>query len=130
MATERLSMRKTREILRLKWVLKRSHREIKRAAGVGLATVSDTIARATAAHLDWPAIDALSDDELEHRLYPKAAAAAERPLPDPATLDVELRKAGVTLRLLHLEYVERNPSARTATRSFATTTVRGSRPSS
>jgi transposase len=109
MATERLSMRKTREILRLKWVLGRSHREIKRAAGVGLATVTDTIARATAAHLDWPAVDALSDDELEHRLYPKAAAAAERPLPDPATLDLELRKVGVTLRLLHLEYVERTP---------------------
>jgi hypothetical protein len=34
MATERLSMRKTREILRLKWVLGRSHREITRALGV------------------------------------------------------------------------------------------------
>jgi transposase len=109
MATERLSMRKTREILRLKWVLKRSHREIKGAVGVGLATVSDTIDRATTAQLDWPAVEALSDDELEHRLYPKAAAAAERPLPDPATLDLELRKVGVTLRLLHLEYVERTP---------------------
>jgi hypothetical protein len=59
MATERLSIRKIREILRLKWVLGRSHREIKGAAGVGLATVTDTIARATAAHLDWPAVDAL-----------------------------------------------------------------------
>lgn len=109
MATERLSMRKTREILRLKWVLGRSHREIKRAAGVGLATVTDTLARATTAQLDWPAVEALGDDELEHRLYPKSAAAAARPLPDPATLDLELRKVGVTLRLLHLEYVERNP---------------------
>jgi transposase len=32
-------------------------------------------------------------------------------LPDPAELDIELRKAGVTLRLLHLEYVERNPDS-------------------
>jgi transposase len=111
MATERLSMRKTREILRLKWVLGRSHREIKGAIGVGLATVTGTIARATAANLDWRAVDALSDDELENRLYPKAAAGAERPLPDPAALDLELRKVGVTLRLLHLEYVEHNPGA-------------------
>lgn len=107
MATERLSMRKTREILRLKWELRRSHREIKRALGVGIATVSDTLTRATAAHLDWPAVGALSDDELETRLYPKAADGAERPLPDPAALDIELRKTGVTLRLLHLEYMER-----------------------
>jgi hypothetical protein len=39
MATERLSMRKTREVLRQKWELRRSHRAIKRALGVGLATV-------------------------------------------------------------------------------------------
>ena len=41
MATERLSMRKIREILRLKWVLGRSHREIARATGVGVGTVSE-----------------------------------------------------------------------------------------
>ena len=40
MASERLSMRKTREILRLK-ELKRSHREISRVLGVGGATVSE-----------------------------------------------------------------------------------------
>ena len=44
----------------------------------------------------------LSDDELELRLYPPVAKDAERPLPDPATLDIELRKTGVTLRLLHI----------------------------
>jgi transposase len=101
-------MRKTREILRLKWELRCSHREIKRALGVGIATVSDAISRATAAALDWAAVTALSDDDLERRLYVKAAEGAERPLPDPATLDLELRKTGVTLRLLHLEYLERN----------------------
>jgi DNA-directed RNA polymerase specialized sigma24 family protein len=45
MATERLSMRKTREILRLKWLLRRSHREIQRAVGVDLGTVSDATRR-------------------------------------------------------------------------------------
>jgi len=109
MATERLSMRKIREILRHKWELRRSHREVKRALGVGIATVSDTITRATAAHLDWTAVDALSDEELERRLYPPAPDGIERPLPDPAALDIELRKVGVTLRLLHLEYIESNP---------------------
>lgn len=109
MATERLSMRKTREILRLK-ELKRSHREISRALNVGGATVSEVAARAKVAQLDWAAITALSDAELEAKLYPRPAGEVERPLPDPATLDVELRKPGVTLRLLHHEYLEQNPT--------------------
>lgn len=107
MATERLSMRKTREILRLK-ELQRSHREIARALGVGVATVSEVAGRAKAAQLDWAAASALSEAELEARLYVRAADEEERPLPDPATLDVELRKPGVTLRLLHHEYLERH----------------------
>ena len=107
MATERLSMRKTREILRLK-ELNRSHREISRALGVGGATVSDVAARARVAKLLWSAITAMSDAELEARLYPKPAQGVERPLPDPATLDLELRKTGVTLRLLHHEYLEQH----------------------
>jgi transposase len=107
MATERLSMRKTREILRLK-ELNRSHREIARALGVGGATVSEVAARARVAKLLWSAITAMSDAELEARLYPKPAKDLERPLPDPATLDIELRKTGVTLRLLHHEYLEQN----------------------
>lgn len=109
MATKRLSMRKTREILRLK-ELKRSHREISRALGVGGATVSEAAARARAAGLDWAAIGAMSEAELEARLYPKPVADVARPLPDPATLDIELRKTGVTLRLLHHEYLEQNRS--------------------
>jgi transposase len=109
MATERLSMRKTREILRLK-ELKRSHREISRALSVGGATVSEVAARAKVAQLDWSAVTALTDAELEARLYPRPAGSVDRPLPDPATLDIELRKTGVTLRLLHHEYLEQNPT--------------------
>lgn len=107
MATERLPMRKTREILRLK-ELKRSHREISRALGVGGATVSEAAGRARAAGLDWAAVAAMPDAELEARLYPRSGGDVARPLPDPATLDIELRKPGVTLRLLHHEYLEQN----------------------
>ena len=67
MATERLSMRKTREILRLK-ELKRSHREISRVLGVGGATVSEAAARARAAQLDWAAVSAIGDAEFDAAL--------------------------------------------------------------
>jgi hypothetical protein len=73
MPTERLSMRKTREILRLKWLLQRCQREIRQATGAGLGTISDTATRATAARLDWPTIEQLGDAELEARLYPSVA---------------------------------------------------------
>lgn len=109
MATERLSMRKTREVLRLKWFLGRTHREIRQATGLGLGTVSETAARAALAGLDWPAVEKLTDDELEARLYPPAAPGTARPLPDPRFLHQELKRPGVTLRLLHVEYLEAHP---------------------
>ena len=49
MANERLSMRKTREILRLKWELGRSHRDVAGSLGVGLGTVSLALERASGA---------------------------------------------------------------------------------
>lgn len=77
-------MRKTREILRLKWLLGRSHREIKAATGVGLGTISDTVARATTAQLDWTESAQLDDAGLEARLYPRwpqrAARCPSRPI--------------------------------------------------
>ena len=40
---------------------------------------------------------------------PRVSNRAERPLPDPAQIHLELRRTGVTLELLHLEYLERSP---------------------
>ena len=51
MAAERLTMRKTREILRQKWGLGLSHRRVARSLGIGLGTVSETLTRALAAKL-------------------------------------------------------------------------------
>src|SRR5690242_11141708 len=108
MATERLSMRKTREILRQKWELKRSNREVALSVGSSPSTVSETVSRADAAALDWPAVQRLGDEELEQRLYRRSPApTSERAQPDCAYLDTERHKPGVTLELLHLEYLER-----------------------
>lgn len=112
MAGARLVMRKSREILRLKWELQRSHREVARSLGVGLGTVSQTLRRARAAGLaDWAAVQALDEAILEERLYGRQdGAETVRPLPDCAWIHTELRQPGVTLQLLHLEYLGRHPS--------------------
>jgi len=109
MATERLSMRKTREVLRQKWEMGRSHREVAQSVGTSAGAVAGALDRARKAGLDWAAVQALSDDELESRLYPAAVAASARPLPDFAWVHMERRKAGVTLELLHMEYLEQHP---------------------
>ena len=53
MATERLSMRKLREILRQKWPLARSHRQVAASLNVSVGTVTAVLRRATHAGLDW-----------------------------------------------------------------------------
>jgi transposase len=112
MATERLSMRHTREILRQKWALGRSHREVARSLGVSNGTVGTTVLRARAAGLDWSQVQGLTDEGLETRLYgrPEVVGQRQRPWPDCAYLHAERRKPGVTLELLHLEYLEQHPT--------------------
>ena len=110
MSTGRLSMRSIREVLRQKWVLKKSHREVARSLGLSAGAVGGVMGRAAKLGLDWAAVELLPDDELEQRLYgPRMAAGAQRPLPDPAYLHRERKKMGVTLELLHLEYLEQHP---------------------
>ncbi len=46
MATERLSMRKTREILRHKWLLGRSHRQVRDSVRVSLGAINGVLTRA------------------------------------------------------------------------------------
>ncbi len=104
-------MSKVREILRLRWALGRSVREASRAASVSVGVVSNTERRATRADLNWTAVEALHDAELERRLYGgrKHARGPGRLLPDGAWMHAELRRAGVTLELLHLEYLREHP---------------------
>ena len=110
MATERLTMRQTREILRQKWSLGRTHREVAQSLGISCGAVGTTVLRARAAGLDWAQVDTLSDDTLQARVYgPPTPPTHHRVVPDCAYLHAERRKPGVTLELLHLEYLEQHP---------------------
>lgn len=110
MATERLEMRKIREALRLRH-LGLSIREVARGVGASVGVVQKVCARAAAAGLSWADAEAMDEAALEVRLYgapPKPGD--DRPRPDPVEMHRELRRPGVTLELLHLEYLERHPS--------------------
>ena len=111
MTQERLTVRKIKEILRLKWESRLSNRAIARACKLSSSTVSEYIQRATRAGLSWPLPEGLGDEELNHKLFPQADQASElqKALPDWEQVHRELRKRGVTLKLLWTEYCEQFP---------------------
>src|SRR6266545_1744999 len=104
MPQERLSVRKIREILRLKEA-GLSNRAIARSCKISNSTVGDYLRRIQAADLHWPLADEISEEELWSKLFPEGAAPAEpvRPLPDWEKTQKELSKKGVTLKLLWIE---------------------------
>jgi transposase len=105
-------MRKIREILRLKWVAQRSHRETARSLSLSPGAVASAVGRARATGLTWDAVEALGDDALERVLYGPTPAEIDgaRPEPDLAWIHQELRRPGVTLELLHVEYLGLYPT--------------------
>lgn len=109
MATERLSMRNVREVLRQKLVLNRTHRAIGKALGISHGVVGSVAVRWKALGLTWEGAGKLTDDELEQRLYgPRLPSTAQRPMPDMLWLHRELKRPAVTLEVLHLEYLEQH----------------------
>ena len=106
MPTERLSMRRIRDLLRLKYAQGLSDRGVARSLGLGKGTVGNYLARARQAGLSWPLATDLDDDSLELLLFPSPTMASrlDRPVPDWAVMDVELRRPGVTRALLWEEY--------------------------
>ncbi len=71
MTQEKLSVRKIREILRLKHELGLSNRAIARACRVSNSTVGDYVVRARRAGIAWPLPDELGEEELYRRLFPE-----------------------------------------------------------
>jgi transposase len=113
MPAKRLSMRKIKEVLRLKFDLKLKNREIARSCSIPHSTVANYLRRAGAAGLAWPLPADFDSAALERRLFGdrgRPAAADEIALPDFASIHDELhRHRHVTLQLLWQEYKQAHP---------------------
>ena len=110
MAAQRLSMRKIKEVLRLA-ALGQSPGAIGQSLRIGQNTVRRYLRRAEEAGLVWPLPADLGDEALEALLFPALpAAGTDRPVPDWAEVQRELRRKGVTLQLLWLEYKAVEPN--------------------
>ena len=84
MPANRLSMRKIKEVLRLKWANDLSDRKIAQSCNISRPAVANYVERAEQAGLSWPLPDTLTDAELERLLFPalRKSSARDRVPPD------------------------------------------------
>jgi transposase len=106
MPGERLSMRKIRELLRLRWEQHLPQRVIANSLGLSQGAVSDYLKRARRAGLTWLLPGGLGDTQLEALLFPSPpdVPSDQRPVPDWSAVHRDLRRPNVTLALLWEEY--------------------------
>jgi len=102
-------MRKVQEILRLRLGLGLGLRQIARSLSISHSTVSEALERFQKAGMTWPLPEGMGEAALEELLYSHNAAANNRPLPDWKQIHQELKRKGVTLRLLWEEFKEEHP---------------------
>jgi transposase len=98
-------MKKISEVLRQRYELKRSYRDIAQSLNISISTVSDYLSRSARAKIEWPLPGEMSEQELYDTLFlPASKPTDKRPLPDWENIQKEHRKKGVTLLLLWREY--------------------------
>jgi transposase len=105
-------MRKIREVLRLKYELALSEREIARSCRLARSTVGEYLRRFQVVGCSWPLPAEVDEATLEAQLFPPPPQVprADRPVPDWAGIHHDLRRPGVTLFLLWQEYKASHPT--------------------
>lgn len=110
MPNKRIAMRKIREILRLRFEVGLSFRQISQCADVSTGAIQKMLKRLEASGLSWPLPEGMAEPRLASLLYPESDS---RPgaLEDPHWVEIhmELRKKDVTRHLLWEEFCQRMP---------------------
>ena len=113
MPAKRLSMRKLKEVLRLRFEHELGDRAIGRSCSISHRTVAEYVHRFHLSGLPWPLPEDLDDKTLEQRLFPEKTSPVSFPpsktMPDMKYLHRELKRPGVTLQQLWQEYHEQAP---------------------
>ena len=111
MAKDRLSMRKFKEILRLKFDHDLTNRQIGKSCAISHVTVGKYLDLAQKAGITWPIPDDMDDAQLEHRLHANLSrTTTDKPgMPPMEYLFKEMKRKHVTLQLLWYEYKQNNP---------------------
>jgi transposase len=106
MSKRRIQMNSLRTILQMYLVDYVSMRKIAARTGVSYSTIHNHIALAKSKGITWAQVSAISDETLERVFFTNDQ---QRPIPDSAYIEQELKRPGVTLQLLWQEYKEAHP---------------------
>ncbi|MDH3376893.1 MAG: IS21 family transposase [Gammaproteobacteria bacterium] len=112
MSTKRITMRKIRDVLRLRHSAGLSIRQIRASTKLSVGAIQKLRARADALEISWPLPPELSDDKLARLFYPDADAriSGRFEVPDWPGIHQELKRKGVTKLLLWEEYTQQYPN--------------------
>lgn len=108
MPTPRITMRKLRDILRLRFETGLSIRQIKAVTKASIGLIQKLITRAELLNLGWPLPDEMDEAQLQTLFYPPAEPKAHDRYeqPDCPTIRQELQQPHVTIQLIWEEYRE------------------------
>jgi hypothetical protein len=106
MARQRVTMRKIRDILRLRLAGGLSIRQINASTKVSLGSIQKLLSKAAELELGWPLPDDLNDAQLARMFYPGADTriSSRFQVPDWPVLNQELKHKCMTKQLLWEEY--------------------------
>jgi len=112
MPSQRIAMRKLRDILRLSLDANLSVRQIQRSLRVSVGVIQKITSKAKSLQLNWMAIEALSDQQLAALIYPASDTrqSSQLHMPDWAQVRQELPRKGITKHLLWEEYSQQYPN--------------------
>lgn len=111
MTRDRLSMRKFKEVLRLKYDHHLTNRKIAKSCAMSHVTVGKYLDLAEQAGIAWPLPDDIDDSQIEQRLYANVSRppSTKPVMPSMSYLFQEMKRKHVTLQLLWYEYKQGNP---------------------
>lgn len=110
MATAPISMRKLKEILRLKYSAKLTHRQIANSLSISPSSVSTYTNRAAQIGItQWPLSDDWDDTKLKQQFFKTRVKLKNFALPDWNKIKEELTSKTMTLLLLWQEYAAQHP---------------------
>ena len=112
MSKKRTTMRKIREILRLRLAADLSIRQIKASTKVSVGAIQKLLSRADTLGLTWPLPPEMDDNQLARLFYPGAdtRVTARHQVPDWPAIHQELKRKGITKQLLWEEYSQHYPN--------------------
>ena len=112
MPAPRITMRKIRDVLRLRLSVGLSIREIKASTKLSVGGIQKLLAKAKALGRTWPLPDDLDDNRLAQLFYPTAdtGSSTRLQMPDWAVIHQELKHRHMTKQLLWEDYTQQYPN--------------------